>query len=271
MENCKYCEKYTKGFKRIGTHEFMGDGSYDGNINLRWEATNGLMDNIIKKYKDPKILNLAMGSGHGSIFISKKGYSIVSNELDKYFLSAAKKNAEESNVKLEIREEDWINILSSEKYKEEEFDFVFSLGNSFPCYVHSEEERDVCLKGFWRILKKGGTLLFDTRNYDYFINNKEYILKDPENNFRYDGRCTYLKNEDFKFFYTDINNQIVHICAKRFSNKTYTCIDLYLATEERVKKMIKDVLGDVELEIFYDYQKEKTEYYDFVQYKLTKQ
>jgi len=270
MEECKYCKKYTGGFERIDVHEFMGNGSYNGDIDLRWKATNGLMDDIIKKYKNPKILNLAMGNGHGSIFISKMGYNLVSNEVDEYFLSTARKNAEENNVKLEIREDDWDNIYFSHEYKESEFDFIFCLGNSFPTYIYSEEERSTCLKGFWKILKPGGTLLFDARNYDYFINNKDFILKDPENNFRYDGKCTYLKNNDLKFFYTNINDQIVHVCAKCFSTKQYTCMDLYLATEERVKKMIKDVLGDVDLEIFYDYQKEKPEHYDFVQYKLTK-
>lgn len=270
MENCKHCEKYTEGFRRIDIHEFMMDGSYNGDINLRWKATNGLMDNIINKYENPKILNLAAGNGCGSIFLAKRGYNIISNEIDESFLSAINGNAKENNLKLEVREEDWRDIYFSEKYKENEFDFIFILGNSFPCYIFSAEERNICLKGFWKILKPGGTLLFDTRNYDYFINNKDYILEDPENNFRYDGKCTYLKNEDFKFFYTNISDQTVHFCIKCFSKKIHTCIDLYLATEERIKKMIKDVLGDIKIETFYDYQKEKPEHYDFVQYKLTK-
>jgi ubiquinone/menaquinone biosynthesis C-methylase UbiE len=269
MEDCKYCEKHIKGFKRVDVDELLGGGEYNGDCDLRWRGTKGVIDEIINKYENPKILDLAMGGGEDTICLLKKGCNVISNDVEEYFVPIVEKRARENNVKLEIRIEDWRNILFSNKYKEEEFDFIFILGNSFPCYIYSEEERRICLKGFWKILKSGGTLLFDTRNFDYFINNKEYILKDPENNFRYDGKCSYV-NKDFKFFYTFINNEIVHFCVKCFSKKEYACKDLYLATEERVKKMIKDVLGDVELEIFYDYQKEKPEHYDFVQYKLTK-
>ena len=54
-----------KQLSEVPLHEFVGD------LDLRWKRTNGLIDNILSHYNNPKILDLALGSGHDSIFLLK--------------------------------------------------------------------------------------------------------------------------------------------------------------------------------------------------------
>jgi len=213
---------------------------------------------------------LAVGGGTDAILLFKKGYNVVGNDKDIYLSSVATKKARKEGFDLKIINEDWVNILESSQYNSNEFDFAYILGNSFPNYLFKEEDREISLKGFWRILKSGGVLFFDTRNFDYMLNNRGSILKDPENNFKYNGVCTYLKSDDYKSFPVIIEDQLIHWCSKNYPTKRYGCLDLWPATEERVKEDIRHALGEVDVEIYYDYSKTKPRHYDFVQYKLTK-
>ncbi|MDD4409738.1 MAG: class I SAM-dependent methyltransferase [Candidatus Pacebacteria bacterium] len=271
MTECNNCSKYFKGFKRVDINELLSNSSYNGDIGLRWKRTKGVMDDILSRYKDPKIVDLAVGGGEDAMFLIKKGYDVVGNDKDDYLSSVAREKARKNGYSLRINNEDWVNILDSENYDDNEFDFAYILGNSFPNYLFDKEDREKALKGFLRILKPKGVLFFDTRNFDYMLDNKEFILEDPENNFRYDGTCTYLKSEDYRCFPTAIEDQSIHWCSKNYSTSRYGCLDLWPATEGRVRDDIETVLGGkVYVETFYDYGKERPDHYDFIQYKITK-
>lgn len=272
MEECKNCSKYNKDFERVNINTLLSNNDYNGEIKLRWERTRGVIDEILNKYKNPKIIDLAVGGGEDAIWLIKKGYSVTGNDKDKYLSLVAMEKAKQSGFSLKINNEDWVNIFNSKIYDDNEFDFAYILGNSFPNYLFNKEDRENSLKGFWRILKSKGVLFFDIRNFDYILDNREFILEDPENNFRYDGVCTYLKSDKYRCFPTAIEDQLIHWCAKDYTTTQYGCLDLWPATEERIKNDIENALGsNVSIEIYYDYKKTKPKHYDFIQYKLTKQ
>ncbi|MDD5014504.1 MAG: class I SAM-dependent methyltransferase [Atribacterota bacterium] len=270
MKECEHCSKHAKGFKRANIDKLLSGSAYRGSNELRWKRTNGIIEEILNQYKDPKIIDLAVGGGEDALFLAKKGYNITANDVDEYLLSVTEKKAKENGFFLKIIKEDWINILNSKEYSDNEFDFAYILGNSFPNYLFREKDRITSLKGFWRILKPKGILFFDTRNFDYILDNKEFILMNPENNFRYDGTNTYLKNNDYRCFPALIEDQLIHWCVKKYPTKQYGCLNLWPATEERIKKDIKNVFGNMNIEIYYDYKKIRPKHYDFIQYKLTK-
>jgi len=271
MMECRNCSRYSKGFERVDIDKLLGDGAYNGNIELKWRRTKGVIDEILKKYKNPKIIDLAVGGGNDAIFLLEKGYNVVGNDKDVYLSQVATEEAKKKGFSLKINNEDWIDILDSKKYSDDEFDFAYILGNSFPNYLFNKKDREKSLKGFWRILKSKGVLFFDTRNFDYMLDNRGFILKNPENNFRYDGVCTYLKSDIYRCFPTVIEDQLIHWCSKNYLTNQYGCLDLWPVTEERMKAEIKDVLGSsVDVEIYYDYNTMKKDHYDFIQYKLTK-
>ena len=262
-------EEIIKGFTKASLSKApLSD--FVGNIELRWRKMGGLIDDILLRYRNPKILDLALGGGHDSIFLLKKRYDVVSNEIDNAIISQAIEKAKEEKVSLTIRSVRWKNISDSPEYKSEEFDFVFSLGNSFPNYLLQKEDRKKALTGFWKILKPGGTLLFDARNFDYILQNTEEILKDPEHNFQYKGKTTFLNKDLILGFPTEIEQNKVHFIWKHYKNKKYAELDLWPATIENVTKMINEALGDIKFDIYFDYQKQKPAHYDFVQYVIKK-
>ena len=192
MDNKNYS---TEGFIKTELSE-LPLREFTGDLELRWRAINGLIDNILNRYKNKvdsfKVLDLALGGGQDSIFLIKRGYDVTSNEIEDVYINQATSNAVNENVELNIRKCYWQKMDKSPPYKPEEFDFAFCLGNSFPNYLLNRDDRIKSLQNFWTILKKGGTLLFDSRNFDYMINNKDFILENPEINFKYLGRTTFL-------------------------------------------------------------------------------
>jgi ubiquinone/menaquinone biosynthesis C-methylase UbiE len=270
MFECKSCSKYVEGLEKVNINKLLSNSSYNGDIELRWQTTNGIIDRIIRRYNNPKIIDLAMGSGEDALYLLKKGYAVALNEVDENFIPVVRKKVGEESIPLDIRIGDWKDIIFSNNFKDNEFNFAYILGNSFPNYFFNEKDREISLKGFWRIIKPRGTLFFDTRNFDYMLNDREYILKDAENNFIYNGSNTYLKNKDYKCFPTKIEDQLIHWCVKDCSTNKYGCIDLWPATEKRIREMIENSIDNFSLEIYYDYQKEKPEHYDFIQYEIVK-
>ncbi len=240
-----------------------------GDVEKRWQTIGPFIHNLLGQYSNPKVLDLAMGSGQDSIQLIKEGYEVVSNEIDRVGISAALEYADNEDVMLNIRQVNWTEIESSSEYKPQEFDFIFSLGNSFPNYLLTREDRKRAMWGIWKILKPGGTLFFDTRNFDYMWENREEILKDPEHSFPYNYFTTYIgrKAISFPVRITDEGILLIH---KNKEKKVYSELNLWLALEERVKEMIADVAPEAKVEIFYDYQKEKPEHYDFLQYIVRK-
>lgn len=245
-------------------------GDFVGDIELRWKRMNGLIDNILAQYHNPRILDIALGDGHDSIFLLKKGYNIISNEIEDALLNQVLINARKENTRLAIRRVRWEDIGSSPEYEPEEFDFVFSLGNSFPNYLLRKKDREKSLENLWGILKPGGTLLFDTRNFDYMFQNTEEILKDPEHSFQYKGSTTFLNKDTVRGFPIEITQNKVHFIWKHYKNKKYAELDLWPAIIKNVTRMINDVLGNIKLDIYFDYRRQKPSRYDFVQYVLKK-
>ena len=261
-------DQITKGYtkttlSRAPLFDFVGD------TEKRWKQIGSLIKKILAKYKNPKILDLAMGSGQDSISLLQEGYNVTSNEIDPEGIALARENAGIVGVSLDIRKVDWVDMELSPLYQLNEFDFILSLGNSFPNYLFKEADRQKALRSFWKILKPGGTLLFDSRNFDYILENAKEILKDPERNFKYTYKSTYVGRE-VKGFPIKITKDKIDFLWKHYKNRRYAELSLWPATIKNVTSLIKSVLGDVPVEIYYDYQKKKPRYYDFVQYVVRK-
>lgn len=261
-------EQITSGFQKVSLPEvplfdFVGDND------VRWSRTRQFLKNFLNQYKNPKILDLAMGSGPDTIALLKEGYDVVSNEVDEYGMGIAQTEAEKGNIILNIRKIFWEQINHSPEYRDGEFDLAFSLGNSFPNYLLNEKDRVEALRGFWRVLKPGGTLIFDARNFDYILREKDFILQNPEENFKYTYSTTYTGSK-VKGFPIEIKKDKIHFVWKHYDNKKYAELYLWPATIKNVEKLVSSALGRAKLEIYFDYQGKKPEHYDFAQFVVRK-
>lgn len=166
---------------------------FAGDVEPRWQRMNGLLDRILNNYHEPKILDVATGGGQDTVSLIQRGYDVTANEVDELFAARLHAKSEAAKVAPKVLNLDWRDFMASPELGDEEFDVLFALGNSFPNYLFKAEERKIALQGFWRLLKSGGTLFFDTRNYDYMLENADAILEDPERNFDYSYNNTYYE------------------------------------------------------------------------------
>lgn len=148
---------------------FYGDPDFIRFVGFKDEKTTKKeVDFIVKALnlsRNSKILDLCCGYGRHSIELAKRGYCVIGLDLSEYYLSIARRRAEEENVDItfvkgDMRKLPWTN----------EFDGVINMFTSFGFFENDDENFSV-LENVSRVLKKGGKFLLDIENKYYFIIN----------------------------------------------------------------------------------------------------
>ena len=157
---------------------------------INWEkrrtGEKGFLIKTLKQFNCLKIFDACLGDGVDSIYLLKAGFDVTSNDIDKLFIKKAQENAEQHKVKLNITEFDWRKL--SKYFGKGTFDAVLCLGNSLT-YLFKKRDQLKTLKNFLHILKGGGILIIDERNYQYFLDKREEILKNGK--FHYSKKYVY--------------------------------------------------------------------------------
>lgn len=117
------------------------------------------IDEILKKHKCRKVIDVGCGTGRHAIPLAKKGYAIMGVDVSKEMLKIARENAERENVRVDFRTADMRNLNFRAK-----FDAVLCLFDTI-LYNATNEEIFSTIKSFNRTLKKGGVLILDFRSF----------------------------------------------------------------------------------------------------------
>lgn len=155
------------------------------NWDKRLETEGPFLLSQLKRHGCRRVFDAALGEGVVSIFLLKNGFDVISNELDPEFRKRAAANAKREGVVLDIRSHFWQDI--HKHLKKETFDAVICDGNSL-CCENRASGRQAAVRNFHLILRKGGILEVDERNFDYIIRNRTEIMG---GNFRYSGNFIY--------------------------------------------------------------------------------
>jgi len=122
---------------------------------------------IIKPKKDDRILDLACGQGRHTIEFYKRGYREIEGiDLSEYLIRKAKQRAKKEGLKIKFRKGDARNL----PYKDNTFDYVLILGNSFGYFSNASDDYKV-LREVFKVLKPYGTLLLDIADGNYVRNH----------------------------------------------------------------------------------------------------
>ncbi len=227
----------------------------------RRKGENRFLVRTLEKYKCKKILDAALGDGCDSIHLLKQGFDVTSNEVDQLFLERALINAQKAGVELKITNFDWRDL--DQKLERESFDAVLLQGNSLTLLFNQIDQLRA-VSAFRNLLKPGGILLIDERNYRYMLLKREEILK---GNFHYSRKFVYcgekVTAKPIEIKPTKIVLKIEH------QNGKAVFLTVYPFKKGELRSILRKA-GFVKIKTFSDYKAGYNSKADFHQYLIKK-
>lgn len=228
----------------------------------RQAADGAFLVDLLKDYKDPLILDVCVGDGCDAVFLLKQGYRVCGNEVDSTFRAKALANIKREGLSLDISNLDWRELYKH--YKPESFDVITCIGNSLT-YLFGSEHQLAALQQFKGLLKPGGMLVVDERNYQYILGNREAILRGE---FRYKGVNTYRGNL-VHGFPIEISEQRVTVEYSRDDGGVIGRLSFYPFKQGELKNLLAEA-GFVDIRQWSDHAAGLDTNCDFLQYAAKK-
>ncbi len=150
----------------------------------------------IKKSKDATldILDAACGTGMHAIALAKLGYQVSGADISQEMISIANANALEHGTNIDFRQAGFGSL--SQLFGINTCDAVLCLGNSLP-HVLSKLELDEVLKDFYNLLKPGGLLILQNRNFDSIMSKRKRWME-PQAHREGDNEWVFQRFYDFE-------------------------------------------------------------------------
>jgi len=118
-----------------------------------------------------RVMDTACGTGHHAIALANLGFQVSGSDLFPEMISVADANARAAGMQVTFRTAGFGGI--SDTFRQPgEFDAVLCLGNSLP-HVSSVADLDKALIDFKDLLRPGGLLLLQMRNFDLVMGEKK--------------------------------------------------------------------------------------------------
>ena len=242
------------------------------NCKERIKRTGKFLSRHLKDRK--KILDAAAGVGCETVYLAEKGYDVTSNEGSVQLLNLAREYARKRyQDDIKWRSYDW-RVMAFE-FNMREFDAVLVLGN-FISLIYNEEDRKRCLDQFYKILKPGGILIIDQRNYRKIFENRDKIEADPDYFYKnnYSGGNLYCGRKVRGWPHKIQHDKIVTFrYAENPSSVPNAEISLYMFEGDELKELLEEeVQGFINIKRYSDYnlKPEVSENADFFTYVAEK-
>ena len=139
-----------------------------------------ILIDYLHKHNVKTVLDAAAGTGVDSVLLLEAGFQVKSVDLSEEMLAEARKErqrraGEPGFEDWEIGRGDWLdleNVERSVSHPVGGYDAVVCIGNSFahlPDPSSDQADHKRALSNFHKLLKPGGVLVIDHRNYDYIL------------------------------------------------------------------------------------------------------
>ncbi|WP_110951858.1 class I SAM-dependent methyltransferase [Pseudomonas bohemica] len=112
-----------------------------------------------------RIFDASTGSGFHAAQLRKAGFDVTACDGSPTMVERARANFERLGVGIRLFQSDWADLDRLQlKHELRPFDAVLCLGSSL-CHLFDRNQRVEALRRFRRLLKPGGMLLIDQRNF----------------------------------------------------------------------------------------------------------
>ncbi|XP_070578909.1 glycine N-methyltransferase-like [Ptychodera flava] len=169
---------------------------YVGSRSERTDVYKSWIINLLRSKGCKTVLDVACGTGVDSTMLVEEGFTVTSVDASDKMLKYALKERwnrrkEEAFDKWVIEEANWLTLVDDLDFIDHRgFDAVLCLGNSFPHlpdFEGNQMNQRIALKNFEQMVKPGGIMLIDHRNYDSILDKGNV----PQGkNIYYKGSCT---------------------------------------------------------------------------------
>ncbi len=228
----------------------------------RRRGENGFLVTQLKKHQCQNVVDIALGDGVDAIYLLQQGFNVSANEFDEAFRQKAVENAKKVGLNLSPTSVDWRNL--TEAYPPS-FDAVICMGNSLTC-LFGRENQVRALREIHEVLKTGGILILDERNYQRILDNREAALSGELHS---SGRYLYTRTDKIGTRFLSISDEAIYIeyAHKEDGKKAY--YKVYPFKKGELLELLKEA-GFSRIEQFSDYEPGENPDADFYQYVCVK-
>lgn len=150
---------------------------YIGDTQSRTQEYKNWVVSLLQKEGVQNVLDVACGTGVDSIMLLEEGFRMVSvdasDKMLKYALKSRwERRKEQAFDQWVIEESNWLTLPDDIQKPGNGFDAVICLGNSFahlPDFKGDQSDQQLALLNIASMVKPGGILIIDHRNYDYIL------------------------------------------------------------------------------------------------------
>ncbi len=229
---------------------------------------------LIMRNKLRSIIDFGVGGGtelSGIVEnLKKKNYflnSVEANELDDEFIKQSKNLFKKKKQDVEIHKANWIDLPKANPQYTHLFDFGFLTGNSLT-YIgggtreYTKQAQQSVVGKFAQMIKRGGHLFIDSRNYDYIRSLMNLPKEKIFENFTFDYSIYY--HGHILVFPAYISETVVVLHYYDKKRKVWSKLDLYpIYQKDMLEILSKDFVVE---KVFYDFKEKQTDKSLFIQY-----
>jgi glycine/sarcosine N-methyltransferase len=167
--------------KEVPLYDALGD-DYDRFVN--WENRLAyempFIERTLRQAGARRVIDVACGTGMHAIELARRGYEVVGADLSAPMIERAKENASTAGIKVRFAVAGFGELaeklaLSPVEGVSGPFDAVLCLGNSLP-HVLNAGDLSNTLADFAAVLRPGGLLLIQNRNFDMVLARRERFM-----------------------------------------------------------------------------------------------
>ncbi len=167
---------------------------YDRFVN--WESRLAyempFIERALRQVGARRVLDAACGTGMHAIELARRGYTVVGADLSAPMIERARENASAAGVEVRFVVAGFGKLVDRVG---SQFDAVLCLGNSLP-HVPSARDLGEALVNFAAVLRPGGLLLIQDRNFDAVLARRERFMG-PEAHREGDREWLFIRFYDF--------------------------------------------------------------------------